>query len=554
MGTSLTGVLGGYTVNAESCFGTEVSAFFLSLLSMDQNICSGVRFLCGANVSRKLHASLIKNVDGKIIGKDGKPLKSAMRKPTGPNPKIGSKPVEPSLNKESLNPNQENFPVLGRDVVSRVSGVSNTQNPSMQELNKDEGIQCMNGYSVKNAAGPATEHVPSENKVGNNTNQSFASMFKKPNVSKAARLKVIKSDVVPGATVAIPLAEVKEVSQRFENTLYGYFIGKRLAFPLVENYVKNAWAKFGLERTMLMNGFFFFQFSTRDGMEQVLENGPWLIRMVPIMLNIWTPNTVLKKDTITSVPVWVKLHNVPIAAFTEVGLSIITSSLGKPIMLDSYTSTICQKSWGKNAYARVLIEVSSLSPLLDSVVVAVPFLDDTGYSFETVDVEYEWKPPRCDTCNIFDHVDSDCPKRIKVVVDADTSNDDGFTKVSRKRGKGKQTDKNRQVLGIKLTKPKSNLQYRPVVSAKPNSAAGESSKTHANTSDLNVDPKKGKDLDLRNSYEALDNDDNEFWTNASDVKFSTLVINESDNDDVDEELVINDATGASTPLNEVLHD
>ncbi|GJZ17497.1 zinc knuckle CX2CX4HX4C containing protein, partial [Tanacetum coccineum] len=300
------------------------------------------------NVSRKLHASLIKNVDGKIIGKDGKPLKSAMRKPTGPNPKIGSKPVEPSLNKSVLNPYHEEF--------------------------------------------------------------------------------------VPGLTTRLLL----------------------------------------------------FQFSTRDGMEQVLENGPWLIRMVPIMLNIWTPNTVLKKDTITSVPVWVKLHNVPIAAFTE----------------------------GKNAYVRVLIEVSSLSPLLDSVVVVVPFLDDTDYSFETVDVEYEWKPPRCDTCNIFDHVDSDCPKRIKVVVDADTSNDDGFTKVSRKRGKGKQTDKNWQVLGIKLTKPKSNLQYRPVVSAKPNSAAGESSKTHANTSDLNVDPKKGKDLDLRNSYEALDNDDNEFWTNA----------------------------------------
>ncbi|GKD05120.1 zinc knuckle CX2CX4HX4C containing protein [Tanacetum coccineum] len=76
-----------------------------------------------------------------------------------------------------------------------------------------------------------------------------------------------------GANVAIPLAGVEEVSQRFENTLYGYFIGKRLVFPLVETYVKNAWAKFGLERTMLTNGFFFFQFATREGMERVLKNG-----------------------------------------------------------------------------------------------------------------------------------------------------------------------------------------------------------------------------------------------------------------------------------------
>nr|GEY05135.1 hypothetical protein [Tanacetum cinerariifolium] len=188
-------------------------------------------------------------------------------------------------------------------------------------------------------------------------------------------------------------------------------------------------------------------------MEQVLENGPWLIRMVPIMLNIWTPNSILKKDTITSVPVWVKLHNVSVVAFSEVGISIIASSLGKPIMLDSYTSTICQKSWGKNSYARVLTEVSSLSPLLESVVVAVPFLDGSGHSFETVKVEYEWQPPRCDTCKFFNHVEKDCPKRVIEVVTPDTNNEDGFTKVTRKQGKGKQSSRPRQNYKTSFIKP-----------------------------------------------------------------------------------------------------
>ncbi|GJS64116.1 hypothetical protein Tco_0678680 [Tanacetum coccineum] len=81
----------------------------------------------------------------------------------------------------------------------------------------------------------------------------------------------IADEFVQGANVAIPLAGVEEVSQRFENTLYGYFIGKRLVFPLVETYVKNAWAKFGLERTMLTNGFFFFQFATREGLKTTLQ-------------------------------------------------------------------------------------------------------------------------------------------------------------------------------------------------------------------------------------------------------------------------------------------
>ena len=63
-------------------------------------------------------------------------------------------------------------------------------------------------------------------------------------------------------------------------------------------------------------------------MNQVLENGPWLIRLVPIMLNIWTPNTRLTKEEITTAPVWVKLHNVAIVSNSEVGLSLITTKLG----------------------------------------------------------------------------------------------------------------------------------------------------------------------------------------------------------------------------------
>lgn len=82
---------------------------------------------------------------------------------------------------------------------------------------------------------------------------------------------------VPGANVVILIEAVKEVLSRFQNTLYGYFIGKRLAFPLVEDYVKHPWAKFGFKRAMMYEGFFLFQFESKEGMEQVIENGPWLI-------------------------------------------------------------------------------------------------------------------------------------------------------------------------------------------------------------------------------------------------------------------------------------
>ncbi|GJZ97902.1 cation/H(+) antiporter 24-like protein [Tanacetum coccineum] len=138
---------------------------------------------------------------------------------------------------------------------------------------------------------------------------------------------------------------------------------------------------------------------------------------------------------------------IPLAAVEEIskrfdntlyGLSLITSQLGRPIMLDAYTSTMCQKSWGRNTYPRALVEVSLLTALKESLVVAIPYPNGSGHSLETMEVEYEWHPPRCDTCKIFDHWDLECPKREKVVAASPVEDDDGFTQVTRKNRKGKQ--------------------------------------------------------------------------------------------------------------------
>nr|GEW58749.1 hypothetical protein [Tanacetum cinerariifolium] len=129
---------------------------------------------------------------------------------------------------------------------------------------------------------------------------SFASRFKDNTFKKTVHLSELRNgECVSGADVSVRMACVDDVSGRFANTLYGYFIGKRLVFLIVENYDKNTWAKYGVERIMSSNGFFFFQFATKEGMEQVLENGPWLIRLVLIILNTWTLNTRLKKAEIT---------------------------------------------------------------------------------------------------------------------------------------------------------------------------------------------------------------------------------------------------------------
>ncbi|GJS08628.1 hypothetical protein Tco_0365424 [Tanacetum coccineum] len=71
---------------------------------------------------------------------------------------------------------------------------------------------------------------------------------------------LINEEKVLGAHVALPLATVNEICAKFDNTLYGYFIGSWLAFPIVRNYVCNAWAKYeyGFESLLFRYRWFFF--------------------------------------------------------------------------------------------------------------------------------------------------------------------------------------------------------------------------------------------------------------------------------------------------------
>ncbi|GJX59126.1 hypothetical protein Tco_0290516 [Tanacetum coccineum] len=99
----------------------------------------------------------------------------------------------------------------------------------------------------------------------------------------------------------------RAICERFANTAYGFFLGKKMVYPFVANYVRNTWGKYGLVCSMFSSSteLFSFQFSSIDELDAMLENGP-----------------------------------------CEDGLSAIATKLGTPLMLDSYTSDMCMQSWG----------------------------------------------------------------------------------------------------------------------------------------------------------------------------------------------------------------
>jgi len=127
--------------------------------------------------------------------------------------------------------------------------------------------------------------------------------------------------------------------------------------------MQNKWKKYGLQKIMMNANGFFFKFDNNKGILDVLEEGPWLFLNQPIFLNIWSPTSTIKNDDIKKIAVWVTLHDVPLVAYTNDGLSMLVSKIGSLKLLDTYTSSMCSEAWGRSSYAWALVEIQLIMHL-----------------------------------------------------------------------------------------------------------------------------------------------------------------------------------------------
>ncbi|GKE52591.1 hypothetical protein Tco_1487747, partial [Tanacetum coccineum] len=160
---------------------------------------------------------------------------------------------------------------------------------------------------------------------------SYANVTSGPS-KKAMNFRTLFTPGGNGVDVVVPVESTIAISERFANTEYGFFLGKRVSYPVVANY-----------------------FSSMKGLDALLENGLWFICNNPRILKKWNPNVNLLKEDV-------------------VPLLLIDTHL----MLDSYTSDLCIQSWGRSSYARALIEVQADVELKDNIVVAMPKLVGGG--------------------------------------------------------------------------------------------------------------------------------------------------------------------------------
>ncbi|GJW09243.1 hypothetical protein Tco_1575070 [Tanacetum coccineum] len=222
-------------------------------------------------------------------------------------------------------------------LVGVASAVREGVTPSVVDMmTKKDKLSSLEDTTVPESFPPLSMPVST---VGNTPGKSsYANITGKPSGKKVN----VRTLFTPGGNeidVVVPVDSIRAISKRFANKTYGFFLGKKVAYPVVANYVRNTWGKYGLVRSMFSSstGLFSFQFSSMDGLDAMLENGH----------------------------VWVKLHGVPVTAFSEDSLSAITTKLADVELKDNTCN---------------------------------------------IHVEYEWKPPRCSSCKVFEHIHEECSK------------------------------------------------------------------------------------------------------------------------------------------------
>ncbi|XP_020703727.1 uncharacterized protein LOC110114991 [Dendrobium catenatum] len=183
-------------------------------------------------------------------------------------------------------------------------------------------------------------------------------------------------------------------------SLVGYSIGKRPFYESLLATIKKAWQLKGeISLLTLDDGFFLLKFSALEDYDFAWTRGPWFFFGKPFILQKWTPDFVPKREEFPSIPLWVKILNLPLSLWTPEGISKLASCIGIPIAVDALTAAKTRLT-----FARVCVQITSTSTLPDEI-----FYNVDGKVFP-LRVQYDWKPDHCSQCGSIMHPPSLCPK------------------------------------------------------------------------------------------------------------------------------------------------
>lgn len=186
-------------------------------------------------------------------------------------------------------------PSLRHESPSSPDLVANNLEATEKELMVENSAQLVNQF-------------PSNLSTIQNGNKAWTSFFTKPDLVSLKYTPPMTKEKY----LQLPMGLAQLGEAKWENTLVGFFIDKKLPHQLVIDRVNYAWSNLGLVNAYSdKKGFFFFKFNSKENCDKVLKKGPWLIAKHALFLKPWTRDFDFNLPKFIVVTTWVKLFNIP---------------------------------------------------------------------------------------------------------------------------------------------------------------------------------------------------------------------------------------------------
>lgn len=228
-------------------------------------------------------------------------------------------------------PNNEHLEILEGDTptVKQIKSLTKEVSSLRNELKaKDQLIESL---QVKDS-------VPM---AGQNSALSWKDKVSSPEVHSRMKLQYFPPAVEGEAVRVSPPKHVEtHGAEKWKDCIVGHFVDKKLPYWSVRSIAFRIWGKYGLKEVLSNEkGFFFFQFGAEGAYRQISEVGAWHFGNRLMVLQEWHPDLEFEKESLSKLPLWIQLYNVPLQYWSEEGLSYIASGIGKPLYADEMTES-----------------------------------------------------------------------------------------------------------------------------------------------------------------------------------------------------------------------
>ena len=90
-------------------------------------------------------------------------------------------------------------------------------------------------------------------------------------------------------------------------------------------------------------------------MIKVFDKGPWHFTQRPLILKIWEVGINLSREVYSSMPIWVKIFNIPLEEWNEKGIVVVVASALSPhIHMDS-----TMEDRNRVDFARICVQIDA---------------------------------------------------------------------------------------------------------------------------------------------------------------------------------------------------